>query len=70
MSAFVDPFEELDRKLEEAEKKKARDTMVALLNKRPMTEADLAAVREARKDPLMEAIFQLKAYYDLMKLPQ
>lgn len=71
MSAFVDPFEELDNKIAaEAAKKQARDRMVALLNKRPMTEADLAEVREARKDPLMEAIFKLKNYYELMKMPQ
>lgn len=68
MSAFVDPFEEADLKLEERlRKKQIRDTFLALYNKQPRTDEDRAALVKMLEDPYVKAMYALKNYYDLMQ---
>lgn len=60
----MDPFGELDDKMMTDLFRKKRDAFLALLDK-PRTEAMLAQIREARKDPFLNVIFLFKDYYEL-----
>jgi hypothetical protein len=63
-----DPFGEIDARMIERETIRAkRDAFLRLLDKHPKTEADLTALREAKKDPFLNAIFLFRDYYDLKK---
>jgi hypothetical protein len=64
----MDPFGELDAKMESDMLKAKRDAFLALLKKQPKTEADLTAIREARKTPFLNAVFLFKDYYELKKM--
>lgn len=64
----MDPFGELDAKMESDLLKKKRDAFLALLQKQPKTEADLAAIRAAKKDSFLNAVFLFKDYYELKKM--
>lgn len=64
----MDPFGELDAKMMTEMLKRKRDAFLALVDKRGKTEADLTAIREARKDPFLNAVFLFKDYYELKKM--
>ena len=64
----MDPFGELDDKMMTDLFRKKRDVFLALLSKPSKTEADLAQIREARKDSFLNAIFLFKDYYELKAL--
>lgn len=64
----MDPFGELDAKMESDLLKKKRDAFLALLQKQPKTEADLTAIRAAKKDSFLNAVFLFKDYYELKKM--
>ena len=64
----MDPFGELDDKIMTDLFRKKRDVFLALLDKPSKTEADLAQIREARKDPFLNVIFLFKDYYELKAL--
>jgi hypothetical protein len=64
----MDPFGEIDAKLETEQFKKKRDAFLALLAK-PKTEAVRAQIGEARKDLFLDAIYRFKEYYELMAMP-
>jgi hypothetical protein len=53
----MDPFGDLDDKMMTDLFRKKRDVFLALLSKPSKTEADLAQIREARKDSFLNAIF-------------
>jgi hypothetical protein len=61
----MDPFGDLDDKMMTDLFRKKRDVFLALLSKPSKTEADLAQIREARKDPFLNVIFLFKDYYEL-----
>ena len=61
----MDPFGEIDDKMMTDLFRKKRDVFLALLDKPSKTEADLAQIREARKDPFLNVIFLFKDYYEL-----
>ena len=61
----MDPFGEIDDKMMTDMFRKKRDAFLALLDKPSKTEADLAQIREARKDPFLNVIFLFKDYYEL-----
>ena len=63
----MDPFGDLDQKMFSDMLKTKRDAFLALLDKPNKTEADLAAISEARKTPFLEATFLFRDYYDLKK---
>jgi hypothetical protein len=62
----MDPFGELDAKLEAELQKDAFKTKLAAFLK-AYTAKDSAAVGQMRKDPQVEWIFQFTTYYDLKK---
>jgi hypothetical protein len=64
----MDPFGDLDDKMMTDLFRKKRDVFLALLSKPSKTEADLAQIREARKDPFLNVIFLFKDYYELKAL--
>jgi len=64
----MDPFAELDEKMLVAMLRPKRDAFLALLAKPHKTEADLALIREARKDKFLDAVAIFKDYYELMNL--
>ena len=64
----MDPFGELDDKMMTDLFRTKRDAFLALLSKPSKTEADLAQIREARKDPFLNVIFLFKDYYELKAL--
>jgi len=61
----MDPFGDLDDKMMTDMFRTKRDDFLALLGKPSKTEADLAQIREARKDPFLNVIFLFKDYYEL-----
>ena len=61
----MDPFGDLDKKMETDMLKTKRDAFLALLEKPSKTEADLAAISAGRKDPFLEAVFLFRDYYYL-----
>jgi hypothetical protein len=61
----MDPFGDLDDKMMTDLFRKKRDVFLALLSKPSKTEADLAQIREARKDSFLNVIFLFKDYYEL-----
>jgi len=61
----MDPFGELDDKMMTDLFRTKRDAFLALLSKPSKTEADLAQIREARKDSFLNVIFLFKDYYEL-----
>jgi len=61
----MDPFGDLDDKMMTDLFRKKRDVFLALLSKPSKTEADLAKIREARKDSFLNVIFLFKDYYEL-----
>jgi hypothetical protein len=64
----MDPFAELDEKMLAAMLRPKRDAFLALLAKPHKTEADLAMIREARKDKFLDAVAIFKDYYELMNM--
>ena len=61
----MDPFGEIDDKMMTDLFRTKRDAFLALLDKPSKTEADLAQIREARKDSFLNVIFLFKDYYEL-----
>jgi len=64
----MDPFGELDDKMMTDMLRQKRDVFLALLAKPHKTEADLAMIREARKDKFLDAVAIFKDYYELMNM--
>jgi hypothetical protein len=64
----MDPFGELDDKMITDMLRPKRDAFLALLAKPHKTEADLAMIREARKDKFLDAVAIFKDYYELMNM--
>ena len=64
----MDPFGELDDKMMTDMFRKKRDEFLALLSKPSKSEADLAQIREMRKDKFLNVVFLFKDYYELKAL--